>query len=130
MPICPRCGKCLTSDQALTYHMNKKFKCGSWCCVKCDVTFTTKLDLQMHNIKCQTEHVTKGDTQQTIMNQVYSNGNIAILEIDSNRIVISASPSSSNVLGIPAVKGLSIDQLSGQNTRTMQKLNDNIILFY
>lgn len=130
MPICPRCGKCLTSDQALTYHMNKKFKCGSWCCIKCDVTFATKLDLQMHNIKCQTEPVAKGETQISIMQNVYSNGNLAILEIDSNRIVITASPSSSSVLGIPIVKGVSVDQLTGTHTRTMQKLNDNLILFY
>lgn len=52
MPICPRCGKSLTTDQALQYHLNKKYKCNSIKCEKCNQTFSTKLKLQMHTIHC------------------------------------------------------------------------------
>ena len=55
MPICPRCGKCLTTDQALQYHLNKKYKCNSIKCQKCNQTFDTKLKLQMHCITCIAE---------------------------------------------------------------------------
>ena len=52
MPICPRCGKCLSSEQALTYHLNRKYKCGTWNCVKCKTNFNTKFNLQMHELEC------------------------------------------------------------------------------
>lgn len=54
MPICPRCGKSLTTEQALQYHLNKKYKCNSIKCNNCNKTFSTKLELQMHLIHCQT----------------------------------------------------------------------------
>lgn len=52
MPICPRCGKCLSSEQALTYHLNRKYKCGTWNCVNCKTHFNTKFQLQMHEMEC------------------------------------------------------------------------------
>ena len=52
MPICPRCGKSLSTDQALTYHLNRKYKCGHWSCEKCNVKFDTKFDLTIHKMKC------------------------------------------------------------------------------
>jgi len=52
MPICPRCGKSLSSDQALTYHLNKKYRCGSWECQKCDKKFDTKFDKNIHEMNC------------------------------------------------------------------------------
>jgi len=52
MPICPRCGKCLSSEQALTYHLNRKYRCGIWNCVKCSVNFNTKFQLQIHEMSC------------------------------------------------------------------------------
>lgn len=56
MPICPRCGKSLTTEQALQYHLNKKYKCNSIKCNKCNKTFSTKLELQMHLIHCEEQH--------------------------------------------------------------------------
>ena len=53
MPICPRCGKSLTSEQALCYHLNKKFKCASWKCQKCSQVFDTKFMLNIHQLKCE-----------------------------------------------------------------------------
>lgn len=52
MPICPKCGKSLCSEQALSYHLNKKFKCGTWKCMICSKSFDTKLNLQLHELKC------------------------------------------------------------------------------
>lgn len=52
MPICPKCGKSLCSEQALSYHLNKKFKCGTWKCITCSTSFDTKLSLQLHELKC------------------------------------------------------------------------------
>ena len=53
MPICPRCGKTLSTQQALEYHLQKKNKCGSIKCKICDQSFDTKLSLQMHCLKCE-----------------------------------------------------------------------------
>ena len=53
MPICPRCGKTLSTYQALEYHLKKKNKCGSIKCKICDKTFETKLALQMHCLECE-----------------------------------------------------------------------------
>lgn len=52
MPICPRCGKTLSSEQALTYHLNRKYRCNTWVCSKCSVVFNTKFDLHIHQLKC------------------------------------------------------------------------------
>lgn len=61
MPICPRCGKSLTTEQALQYHLNKKYKCNSIKCEKCNQTFDTKLKLQMHCINCNTDETPSYD---------------------------------------------------------------------
>ena len=58
MPICPRCGKSLSSDQALTYHLNKKYRCGSWECQKCDKKFDTKFDKNIHEMNCMSTQET------------------------------------------------------------------------
>ena len=52
MPICPRCGKSFTSEQALTYHLHKKFKCNTLKCRFCAQIFPTKLKLQLHEYNC------------------------------------------------------------------------------
>lgn len=52
MPVCPRCGKCLSSEQALTYHLNRKYKCGTWNCVQCGMNHNTKFQLQIHEMQC------------------------------------------------------------------------------
>ena len=53
MPVCPRCGKSLSSEQALMYHLNKKFRCGSWKCEKCSKAFDTKFDKNIHEMNCE-----------------------------------------------------------------------------
>jgi len=61
MPICPKCGKCLSTEQALTYHLQKKNKCGSIKCAGCNKQFNTKLELQMHMINCDKNKVPSVD---------------------------------------------------------------------
>lgn len=53
MPVCPRCGKVLSTQQALEYHLKRKFKCGQIKCYICGRIFNTHLELQMHKIECE-----------------------------------------------------------------------------
>lgn len=130
MPICPRCGKVLTSDQALTYHLNKKFRCGNWRCTKCKLVCATKLDLQVHEMAC----LTKPNVCATCddkMKIVYNEGRIAILELNDDKIVTHASPLSKQVLGMNQIEGKSVDDICNINLcRKLQMLSSNIALFY
>ena len=73
MPICPRCGKCLSSDQALTYHLNRKYRCGTWKCNKCNEIFNTKFQLQMHEMKCLTTDSEFLPPNTDLLLQMYNN---------------------------------------------------------
>lgn len=54
MPICSRCGKVLSTNQALEYHLQKKYQCNfAWKCVKCDSVFETKMKLDNHMKLCE-----------------------------------------------------------------------------
>lgn len=52
MVLCPRCNKNLSTNQALTYHLNRRTPCNSIQCPHCQQRFQTKLDLQMHMMRC------------------------------------------------------------------------------
>lgn len=52
MVLCPRCNKNLSTNQALTYHLNRRIPCNSIRCLYCNQTFATKLELQMHSMRC------------------------------------------------------------------------------
>ena len=126
MPICPRCGNVLTSDQALTYHLNKKFRCGSWQCIKCSTTCSTKLKLQVHEMTCLSSK-----TSPSMMDIVYNEGRIAIIELNDEHIITAASPQSTGVLGMNQLEGKSVNDICNINTnRKMQMLTSNIALFY
>lgn len=67
MPICCKCGKILSSEQSLKYHMVKKIKCDSndLKCKICNVRFSSKFDLKIHmkeheNLKNHQESLVKG----------------------------------------------------------------------
>lgn len=70
MPICPRCGKTLSSEQALCYHLNRKYKCNTWICQKCDTLFNTKFDMNIHQLKCLGDRCSNISTP----NEACSNG--------------------------------------------------------
>ena len=87
MPICPRCGKCLSSEQALSYHLNKKYKCGTWACMKCAEKLDTKLQLQLHEMKCGV--VEKDYPDYSVLRRMYDSSRQTLCEIDNGIIVRS-----------------------------------------
>ena len=85
MPICPKCGKSLCSEQALSYHLNKKFKCGTWKCMLCSRSFDTKLSLQLHEIKCGVPEKVYPD--YSILRMFYDNSSNVCCEIQKGIVV-------------------------------------------
>lgn len=53
MPICPRCGKPLSTQQALDYHLTKQKKCKpQFQCNNCGQIFFTSTELKIHQAEC------------------------------------------------------------------------------
>ena len=52
MYVCFKCGKSLSSSQALEYHLNKKVKCLSLECKLCNSFFSKKKELHNHMLNC------------------------------------------------------------------------------
>ena len=49
MPICPRCGIGLTTEQSLVYHLTKKrTRCDACVCSICNTNCRTNMRLQIH----------------------------------------------------------------------------------
>ena len=84
MPICPRCGKCLSSEQALEYHLNKKYKCGTWKCMNCSMFCDTKFQLQMHEMKCYNNRTET--PSYDILRELYLHSNMIVFKLDNNII--------------------------------------------
>ena len=104
MPICPRCGKCLSSEQALTYHLNRKYKCGTWNCVKCGVNFNTKFQLQMHEMQCVGNRETHEYPTTDTLLRVYQTMPVVCVGMDDRQQVDFVSPQCETLLRIkPAV---------------------------
>ena len=59
MPICQRCGKVLCSNQALQYHLNKKFKCINNSCEICKNVFNSRLLRDAHLKYCKAAQIFK-----------------------------------------------------------------------
>ena len=120
MPICPKCGKSFSSEQALCYHLNKKYKCGTWKCAKCDTIFNTKFELKIHNMSCE-EYSIKSTPSYDILCKIYANPNHVYFEVDNNDIIHSASPA------VMSLYGYSPHELVGRkSTEFMNVLGDNI----
>jgi len=83
MPVCPKCGKNFSSEQALCYHLNKKFKCGTWKCATCSVVFDTKHALKIHNMSCSgySSNVPSYD----VLCKIYSKSSDVYYEVGSHR---------------------------------------------
>ena len=120
MPICPRCGKCLSSDQALTYHLNRKYKCGTWKCNKCNDIFGTKFQLQMHemNCLCDNECITPG---VDFLIDLYNNLPFVVMHVDSKDIIKNVSPNIKQLLN------MEIKDLKNHNIKTLV-LNRDVYL--
>ena len=61
MPICYRCGKHLTTEQGLQYHLSKKVQCNTLSCDICDKRFENKTLLRNHQILCKSKCVEVND---------------------------------------------------------------------
>lgn len=122
MPICPRCGKCLSSEQALTYHLNRKYRCGIWNCAKCKENFNTKFQLQIHEMSCIGDRKAISATEyrhpstDTLLT-VYENIPAMIIEYDPNNShVLSVSPQCESIFGLRS------EQLMGQEIDRLKKM--------
>ena len=96
MPICPRCGKCLSSEQALAYHLNKRYKCGTWKCLGCVEGFDSKFQLQMHEFNCFENR--EETPSYDILRNIYLHIPILIYQIKNGKVQIM-SPSCYEILG-------------------------------
>jgi len=90
MPICPKCGKSLSSEQALAYHLNRKFKCGTWKCVKCFKQFDTKFDLNIHEMNCISQRI--DCPSYNILRLFYIHSNVIFYNLDEFDKIKSISP--------------------------------------
>ena len=87
MPVCPKCGKSFSSDQALCYHLNKKYKCGTWKCEKCNTPFDTKHKLKIHMMCCEQDHVFDDIPSINILTKIYAKSKILFYELDSMDVI-------------------------------------------
>jgi len=102
MPICPRCGKCLSSEQALTYHLNRKYKCGTWNCVKCLTNFNTKFQLQIHEMDClgNSKRANGGFPTTEVLFKMYNTAPLVCVHTSSDNTVDLVSPQCASLFDI------------------------------
>jgi hypothetical protein len=118
MPLCPRCGKCLSSEQALSYHLNRKYKCHTWTCNKCDVLFNTKFQLQIHEMKClNTDGIISIPSVNCLL-KIYNHIPGVIICTDKQCIIETVSPNFCEIL-----TGKTPRELIGQH---INELNINL----
>lgn len=84
MVLCPRCNKNLSTNQALTYHLNRRIPCNSIRCLYCNQTFPTKLDLQMHTMRCS--RVDNIVPETSVLYDMFQHSPYGILVIANNRV--------------------------------------------
>ena len=124
MPICYRCGKSLCSEQALTYHLNRKYKCGSWKCVGCNLSFTTKFDMNIHLLRCECQHKHQDTPSSDILMDVFKHIPISLFIVDDKNTICSYTPfTTSQIPHVTNIVGKPIDNI--QNT---EKITSQIYL--
>ena len=124
MPICPRCGKCLSSEQALSYHLNRKYKCGYWHCNKCKEIFNTKFNLQMHELRCLntgTEYIPSTE----VLTKIYNKLPIGIVQLDDQKNVISYSKKCEEFV---MTKDITLEDISKNKLLTLDYLDYNTLI--
>lgn len=90
MPICPKCGKSFSTEQALRYHLNKKYKCGTWRCGQCSTVFSTQFDLKIHKLSCESGRPVYVPSYDVLC-KIYNNPSMIFVEHDKEGIVHSVS---------------------------------------
>ena len=118
MPVCPRCGKSLSSEQALNYHLNKKYKCGTWKCIKCNIDFETKFDLGIHEMNCNRNTLCSCPSYD-ILRTLYTELPFMLYELKNNMIK-HVSP------GCEKMIGFSQQELQGTIVSFKQKTDSMI----
>ena len=77
MPRCPRCGKCLSTRQALEYHLVKKFRCKDNVCYVCNAQFENRNSRDNHLLFCKAkklyETVKSDECNTTILDRLVHN---------------------------------------------------------
>lgn len=95
MPICYKCGKSLSSEQALTYHLNRKYKCGTWKCVQCNISFNTKFDMNIHLLRCEQMKANNDNNEipsSNILMSLFNNVPLSIFIVDEHNHIASFTP--------------------------------------
>ena len=119
MPICPKCGKSFSSEQALSYHLNKKYKCGTWKCSKCDIVFDTKFNLKIHSMNCDNNYSNNIVPSYDKLCTIYTNSPFTILEYDEANVIQSVSPSCVKNYGFNPV-----ELIGKHNNEFLEKIGD------
>ena len=136
MPICPRCGKCLSSEQALTYHLNRKYKCGTWNCVKCLTNFNTKFQLQIHEMDClgNSKRANGGFPTTEVLFNIYNTVPLVCIHTaSSDNTVDLVSPQCASLFGIcpESLMGLSradcVERIRSRNACTIHEVDQSLL---
>lgn len=74
--ICHRCGRVLSSEQALAYHLNKTINCKTLLCNTCNIYFTSKTKYDTHVCISQRKQIRvkrneNGEVRQEVKGQRY-----------------------------------------------------------
>jgi len=96
MTICPRCGKLLSTQQALEYHLKKKIPCNSlYRCGNCSKEFNSNEELLLHKRNCTMPHAKLSRIVKTqSFNNVYIlDQQLAIAYCDDKSLVGKQFPS-------------------------------------
>lgn len=144
MPVCPKCGRSFSSEQALCYHLNKKFKCGTWKCSKCSTVCDTKFSLKIHSMSCGDAYTSASLPSYDILSAIYSKSSCVFIEVDQNDVIHSISPAATSQYGFEAKEMVGkfnstfIETLDGDLYRKtkhgesvriiQQKLNDKLLI--
>lgn len=135
MPICPRCGKCLSSEQALTYHLNRKYKCGTWNCVKCLTNFNTKFQLQIHEMDClgNAKRANGGFPTTEVLFKIYNGVPLVCIHLSADNTVDLVSPQCKTLFGVcpESLMGLPrsecVERLRSNNACTVHATDQSLV---
>ena len=131
MPICPRCGKCLSSEQALSYHLNRKYKCGFWTCGKCKQIFNTKFNLQLHEFEC-IQDTFEFIPNSEILHKMYEKLPVCVVELDDNNEIYKISVDYKRILKLDKEDILhkNIHQILKNNQLKYDYIDSKTVLLY
>jgi hypothetical protein len=119
----------MSSEQALSYHLNKKYKCGTWKCINCHQCFDTKFQLQMHEMSCYNDR--EPTPSYDNLRLLYLKSPIIYIEVE-NDTIISVSPGFKNLLKMPEsiLIGKNLNYMTTSDGNTVCRKNSKGELIY